>query len=490
MSVELSRVDAMKLEENRTLRAPRAVGGPMAEAGSDFSSWVVRNLPGEEDRFVGTAPGRLDVLGGLAEYSGGLVLGFPLSNHACAGVQRRSDGMVRIVHHRSVGGNGAAPFEAPVSQYCGSGGKCAEAAAARSPLATQDMIVVCCLGTVIESLRAGLTGDVSSGLSIAVATDLDALRGAGLFAAVSAALLAALSALSPGREHGDGISASVVQSVENDWVGVPAGPADALCSLSCAADSLTLLRCDNKSLGGSFRIPSGLRLVAIDSGLSQEGHSEKYAQVRTATFMGRLLIDRIVRHEGLLGEQWDGHLSRISVNDFVEQIRDRLPTKMTGKDFLDRFGETTDPLTRIDPQRVYKIRSRTEHHIYEHARSRQFVEAFSRGMRKSDRLIFEEAGAAMNASHWSYGQRCGLGSVAANSLVGSLRKAESGLGVFGARIAGRGCGGLVAVLTDDSPAAARTIEDSLEAYRQDYNVPARILSGSLPGAMVSGAVRV
>lgn len=480
----------MKLEENRTLCAPRNVSGPPMDDRSDFSSWVVRNLPGEEDRYLGTAPGRLDVLGGLAEYTGGLVLGFPLAQHACVGVQRRNDGLLWIAHHRSGSTNGNIPFETSLTSFCGMGGKCIDAIAGRSRVASQDMTVVCCLGTVIESLRAGITGDVFSGLSIAVATDLDNLRGAGMFAAISAALLAALSALTPGPESGESVCASVVQAVENDWLGVPAGPADGLCSLSCEAGSLAQLRCDNKTLSGSFRVPGGLRLIAIDSGLSQPDHCEKYAQVRTATFMGRFLIDRIVRHEGLLGEQWDGHLSRISVNDFVEQIRDRLPTRMSGRDFLDRFGETGDPLTNIDPQRVYKIRSRTEHHIYEHARSRQFVEALSRGMRKSDRQVFEEAGAAMNASHWSYGQRCGLGSVAANSLVGALRKAESVSGVFGARIAGRGCGGMVAVLADDSPAATRTIEDSLEAYQQDYNVPARILQGSLSGAMVSGAVRV
>lgn len=96
----------------------------------------------------------------------------------------------------------------------------------------------------------------------------------------------------------------------------------------------------------------------------------------------------------------------------------------------------------------------------------------------------------MNASHWSCGQRCGMGSVRANSLVNRLRKAGPAKGIFGARIAGWGCGGMVVALADDSQAAQETIENSLQAYVDDYNMPARILSGSLSGAMVSGAVRV
>jgi hypothetical protein len=49
---------------------------------------------------------------------------------------------------------------------------------------------------------------------------------------------------------------------------------------------------------------------------------------------------------------------------------------------------------------------------------------------------------------------------------------------------------MVAVMAEASPSAQQTMEDSLDAYTRDYNVPARILTGSLAGAMVSGAVRV
>jgi hypothetical protein len=96
----------------------------------------------------------------------------------------------------------------------------------------------------------------------------------------------------------------------------------------------------------------------------------------------------------------------------------------------------------------------------------------------------------MNASHWSVGQRCGMGSVQANSLVNRLRKAGPARGIFGTRCAGWQCGSTVVVLAEESDLAWQTIEDSIQAYTEEYNTPVSIRSGSLPGAMVSGARRV
>ncbi len=479
----------MKLEENRALLASRHVPFESVRSAPDFSSWVVRQLPGEVEKFVALAPGRLDVLGGIAEYTGGLVLAMPLSEHACVGVQRRTDGLLKITHLKSGKDETVADCEIPMARLRALDETWLHAAAGREVLGSDDNLVVCCAGTVVEALRMRWFGNLMCGLTLAVATDLGGVNSMSPLAATSSALLVCLAALA-GESMEPNVAAHVAQVVENEWLGLAVGPSGALCGLLAEAHQLMQLRCDNRTLGGALQLPNGLRIVAVECGGTPSDHVEKFMQVRTATFMGRFLIDRIVCHERMLGDQWDGHLSRISVNDFVERLRDRLPTRMLGRDFLDRFGETGDRLTKIDPNQQYKIRSRTEHHVYEHARSRQFVEAISRGSRNGDRSAFLDAGSAMNASHWSCGQRCGMGSVRANSLVSRLRKAGPAKGIFGARIAGWGCGGMVVALADDTQAAQETIENSLQAYVDDYNVPARILSGSLSGAMVSGAVRV
>lgn len=479
----------MKVEDNRTLRAPRHANASCGDVQADFSRWVIGSLPGTDDKYIALAPGRLDVLGGIAEYTGGLVLAAPLAEHACVGVQQRSDGLISIVLQQAADRNGAPAFEIPFSRLRAAEGGWVTAVQARECLKPHGDSIICVVGTLIEALRTGALRTLPGGVSVAVASDLEGLPGGSFTSAVSSAALVSAAALAQEIIEPN-VAALISQTVENDWLGLANGPSGALCGLLGEAHSLMQLRCDNRTLGGAIRLPEGVDLLAIDCGAIEPGHSQKFLQVRTATFMGRLLIDRIIQHDRLLSGQWDGHLSRVSVNDFVVQLRDRLPTRMLGREFLNRFGETGDPMTSIDPDHTYKIRSRTEHHVYEHDRSRQFVEAVSRAIRTGERSALVIAGGVMNASHWSCGQRCGLGSAAANSLVNDLRKAGPAAGIFGARIAGRGCGSMVAVLADTSEAAQQAIQGSLAGARRGYNVPARILTGSLAGAMVSGAVRV
>ena len=173
------------------------------------------------------------------------------------------------------------------------------------------------------------------------------------------------------------------------------------------------------------------------------------------------------------------------MNDYVERFRDRIPTKLRGEEFLERFGETGDWLTRVDPTYVYKIRSRTEHHIYEHARSGQFVECLSRAIRNDNHRVLSDVSKLMYASHWSYGQRCGLGSVKTDLLVSLLRK-QRDVDIYGAKVSGRGCGGIVTLFMRATDSADAALGAALEAYAAKTGESARLIRGSSPGALVAG----
>lgn len=450
----------------------------------DFPRWAIAHLRGEGPRYLCNAPVCADVLGGIVEYSGGLVLNTPLAEHTGVALQSRGDGLLQIERMSPVGNNGAAPFRVRLADLIEEG-RCFDG----SPSTLLEKVVACCAGTIVEALRTGLFSSVRSGLSLVVNHDFARIAGVSPYPALSSAILVALAGMTQ-EVLEPNIAAHLAVVAENQWAGGAVGPAAALCGLLGQAHHLMQFRCDNRTLGGVLELPDSLRILSIECNCQESGHDDKYVQARTATFMGRLIVDRIVKHDGILGDQWDGHLSRISVNDFVEKIRDRLPTRITGAEFLSHFGDSGDPYSQVNPRQVYKVRSRTEHHVYEHFRARQFVETISRGIRMGDRNAFIEAGSLMSASHWSSGQRCGLGSVRANSLVNSLRKKGPAEGIFGVRVAGQGCGGMIVVLMEQSPGAVQAIADSLEAHVRDYNLPARILDGSLVGAMVSGASRI
>jgi L-arabinokinase len=178
-------------------------------------------------------------------------------------------------------------------------------------------------------------------------------------------------------------------------------------------------------------------------------------------------------------------LAGIGVDDYVRRFRDRLPRKLKGSEYLDRFGPLEESGTTIEPNATYRVRSRTEHHIYEHDRSCRFVELV-RSARGGDEAGLIGAGEVMFASHWSYGQRCGLGCAEADTLVTLLRARGAGQGIYGAKVSGRGCGGMICVLMRDDRTARSALESCVDEYRRSTKRTATIHSGTRPGTLVGG----
>ena len=453
---------------------------------SELTAKVVERLPDAGSRFVAHAPGRLNVMGGIADYSGALVLMVPLDEHVCVGVQRRDDDKISIESAGGANSGSGEPARIALSEIQGKNGIPIDHRVLREQLADWNKASRCVLGLLVEARRSEMISDFAGGLTVVVGSAADDEGSAGWEAALAAATLVATAQAYEAKLDPQQAS-QVCQRVQTDWFDWPVGVADAVCALIGEPLTLTQLRCDPCSVAGSLPMPADLALLAVDCGTTQTDARLKYTRVRTAAFMGRALVDRIVQHDG--GEQgwWDGYLSRITINDYVDRFRDRIPTKMKGKEFLERFGETGDPLTRIEPGFMYKIRSRTEHHIYEHARASQFVECLSRAIRTGEDRGLAEAGDLMYASHWSYGQRCGLGDVNTDLLVSQIRKHGEGADIFGAKICGRGCGGLVAVLMRATDRAEGALAAAMQDYESKAGEGARLIRGSLPGAMVAGA---
>jgi L-arabinokinase len=433
-------------------------------------------LRGDAPRFVATAPIRLDVLGGLSEYAGALVLGVPLGEHVVAGVQSRTDGKIRV--EIASDGNGHGGFELAVGKV----------AAAKQPGDLGDGptdLTLVVLAALAEGSHAKLCALPTGGVSVCVVSEADKARWTARDSAVAAATVAALAGLTEVVLDAER-AAGAVRRVLNEWRRAPIGSADAVCAFSAEAGKLLQVHGDSHAV---VPWPKELALVAIDCGDPQDDVIAKYIHVRVASYMGRLLIDRIMRHENPEWPEWDGRLARIGMKDFVERFRDRIPTRMKGGEFLERFGETGDPLTRIDPNALYKVRSRTEHHIYEHTRAREFVELMTRCSKSCDHMLLIAAGGLLDASHWSYGQRCGMGGLASDLLVNLIRRHGAGTEIYGSKVCGLGCGGTVAVMMKPTDAAEAALDHALDEYAaKTRRTPRRIPTG-LDGVLVRGCAR-
>jgi L-arabinokinase len=288
--------------------------------------------------------------------------------------------------------------------------------------------------------------------------------------------------------------ARLCQMVENHVVGAPCGIMDQLTSALGHADHLMTLLCQPAEVKQFIRLPDGVAVWGIDSGVRHAVSGSDYTAVRTGAFMGYRIVAELAglrpAESDLAGvarfddPHWRGYLANLPPEEFDTRFGPQLPDEIRGADFLRRYGGTTDRVTRVDPDRVYAVRMPTAHPVHEHARVCRFAELLSR---PADRSTLVQMGALMYASHTSY-SACGLGSAATDRLVELVREAGPAAGLYGAKITGGGSGGTVAVLgRSDADAAVADLARryALEAGRGGY-----VFRGSSPGACPFGVQRI
>ena len=484
----------MKVEQNMAARRTKRAGSTATASASGWTASqlvrdMIKSFPDGAARYAARGPGRLDVMGGSAEYSGSLVLSATINEYVCAVVQRRTDGMVRITGSRFQPADGAPPIVVKAAQIQDAAKPPAKTADGRKLESCDDSETArCILGTLGGMVSARVIPNLGGGLSIAVGSTLDDFGNVGREAALACAVASA-TASAMDAQFDETRAIDLFGAVTPEWFAVWPALADVLGVLCGEPGALARIKSDPCAFAGVIRLPDDVILVGVECGVAQASAAQKYERTRTAVGMGRTLIERIIRYDGVSDLQWEGYLSRITITDYVKRFRDRIPTKIMGAEFLERFGETGDPLGRIDPKVVYKVRSRTEHQIYEHSRALQFVEKMSRAARDGDPDTLTSAGELMYASHWSYGQRCGLGSLETDLLVGLIRRHGAEADVYGAKITGRGCGGVVAVLMRDTQRATAALDRAMNDYHTSTKRQPTLLRGSLPGTLMTGAVR-
>jgi len=335
-----------------------------------------------------------------------------------------------------------------------------------------------------------------AGIRMLVVSDVPEGKGLSSSAAIEVAALRALSAVFgvelPGPEL-----ARLAQRVENEIVGAPCGIMDQMTSACGEEGRLLALLCQPATVLPSVTLPGHLAVWGIDSGVRHEVGGADYGSVRVGAFMGyRILAEAAGLPVEPLGdgrvavrdELWGGYLANVTPSAFAGHLEETLPERIGGRAFLDRWGGITDAVTRVDPARTYAVRAPTTHPIHEHARVRLYAALLdAAAARPEDAALPDLLGELMYQSHASY-SACGLGADATDRIVARVRAAGVPAGLYGAKITGGGSGGTVAVLgRSDAGAAVQAIAD---AHAAETGRPARVFSGSSPGATSFPVVRI
>ena len=333
-------------------------------------------------------------------------------------------------------------------------------------------------------LVASLALTSIAGLRLLVRSDVPEAKGVSSSAALEVAALRAvghqLDVAIDGSE-----AARLCQMAENLVVGAPCGIMDQMTSALGRVNQLLALHCQPAEVQGFVPLPDSLGLWGIDSGIRHAVSGSDYTSVRTGAFMGYRLIAAMANVEVTKSEsspvlhaddsRWHGYLANLTPTEF-EAYADKLPEQMVGTEFLDRHQGTTDPVTRVQPDRVYAIRQPTAHPIHENARVNRFRDLLAAPL---DESTLTEMGELMYASHASY-SACGLGSSGTDRLVEMVRAAGPAAGLFGAKITGGGSGGTVAVLGRKT--ASDAVAQIAARYAEETGHDEYVFRGSSPGA--------
>ena len=425
---------------------------------------------------VSRAPGRLDVMGGIADYSGSQVLELPLAEATRVALQRRADRRLVVESPITEGGARSTRFETDLRAF-DAGGEAADYPSACSWFrrdARQQWAAYVAGVFLVLMREKGVS--FSEGACLWIESSVPEGKGVSSSAALEVAVMQAVCgaydvALGPHE------LALLCQKVENEVVGAPCGIMDQITAACGVKGRLVALLCQPAELLPAVPVPADLDLWGIDSGVRHAVSGSDYTSVRTGAFMGRrILADLDPRH--------DDHLANLSLEEFERDLEGRLPERMRGSDFLARYGGTADRVTQVLPDREYAIRQPTAHPVREQARVQAFTRELQRppGVRDDRRL-----GECMDGSHAGY-SACGLGSAATDRLVELVREEGNQAGLLGARITGGGSGGTVAILARAS--AAEAVRRVAARFRDETGQAPSVFHGSSPGAAACGILRV
>lgn len=478
------------------------VGGPISSV-SDISQFIesldsldVHTDPRlhhffdkQSDLTVTRAPGRLDVMGGIADYSGSLVLELPIAEATFVALQKDDSRQLRIASLLE-GGSRVVTFEMPLADFERDGeplGYVDAQAYFRNDSSQHWAAYVA--GVFIVLMRERGTR-FNQGARLLISSRVPEGKGVSSSAALEVATMSAVAAAYDLKISCREL-AVLCQRVENSVVGAPCGVMDQMTSACGKENQLLALLCQPAELLDTVRLPEDLAVWGLDSGVRHSIGGGDYGSVRVGTFMGYRIIAELAglavtrkEHQVVVDDpRWGGYLANLAPSEFQDQFAKNLPESISGEEFLARYGGTTDTVTVVDPAQTYPVRATVTHAAYENSRVHRFADLL-RGkegpLAKEDKRALGEL---MYESHASY-SACGLGSRGTDDLVELVKAAGVDQGLFGAKITGGGSGGTVAVL--GSSDAFDSVNSVARSFNELSGHHPYIFCGSSPGSAAFG----
>ncbi len=471
-------------------------------------------LGGEGVPVVHSAPGRLDVIGGLSCEAGGVVGQMALPRRAAVGVQARTDGQLIFIGtgFRAGGIKAGEPATESIVRFPAddlfplSGRPLPEPHHLMGRIGPEGWWTLPYVGLFYLLSREGIyqtaaTGPADSpaprGAAVVVDSEIAIFAGQGSSTAVTAALLQAVV-----RLFGFNLStvekAVLIHRAESLFGPSGGHVVDALTVL-CAADGppAHLLRYSAQphNLIGQIPLPADVRVFALNTGKPAMRSSETARSLRLAGDMGLRIMETVYRDLGRESSPLNGYLGNMSPELYRRYFRSLLPRRLRGRDFLRSYGELPQEGGPVAPGELYRVRAAVDHLISEREHAENFLQVMEdlaelpeagrsveRLENQQRRRTLQRAGRLLLASQHSYRLRLGLSCPQADWLLSRLIEAGPAAGVFGARITASGGGGTVAAMLDNSNRATDALLQIVSDYPREMGLPLEIQAAGAAGS--------
>jgi galactokinase len=432
---------------------------------------------------VARVPARLDVMGGIADYSGANVCEGVLGRGMVIALQARTDRTLRIrtllAYRRSL------PVETriPLDYFETDDG-----------FVTYEHIRKLCSSNPLSSWTAYIGGSIftllkEESIRLPFGFNLLLLSGVPMNVGIGSSAATEIATLYCLQNHmhlhiSEMRLAQLGQLAENLVVGAPCGIMDQITVTSGRQGKLTHIMCRPGSIIGEVEIPPGTAFVGINSMVKHSVGGVQYGDVRIGAFMGKRIINYIRAKTGASPLKY---LTELTVDSFEKDYRPLIAETMIGSGFLAEYQTHEDPVTQIQPDANYRILGPTAHPIYENHRVLKFIDHLKAAATGNQDALMA-AGECMYASQDSYRDNCLLSVPEVEFLVDGVRSRGPQKGLYGAKITGGGSGGTVAVF-GEKDALAREVPTIVREYKRLTGLDAEIFEGTSPGAIEFGPIR-
>ena len=527
MRSSLAQPQQVTQENDEILRSVRAI----QQDNSDHIPDTLRRLLFGRDGIcnassgicVGSSPGRMDLMGGFADYSGSYAIQHPTQERVVAlsafedKRNPRSPGMIRLasiqVDDVSNISQAIAKGDFTVQETTFStgdlftdDGRLKSKDGLRATLSKMfavdgpapDRWIVYLTGIMHRLYHEkSKLSEISASSDFTVVTYSNLPWNAGL---ASSAAVEVATAISLGRalqlpfDMLKPVSLAILcKQVENHVVGGQCGIMDQLAVTHPGAtrtieQPLIGMQCKEPlAERPTYNLPlqEGISVIAVESGVKRSTVSTAYQRVRKGAFVGKHILEALSAGENIL------HLCDVTPSQFL-MYKDQLPESMTGLEISAQFPGLLDTEDHNVPDGdspvTFPVREATRFPIEENVR----VQLFENVLRSLDSFPISTGsnldllGELMRQTNNGY-SRCELDTDATNFLVDAM---NASAGVIGAKMSGGGGGGAVVALVHDSFVRNSTpFEQLQERYFANTGLSCTLRKGTSGAATFHGVLR-